>query len=473
MLTLPKIDFVKTAREDDLEDSYRGKELAALRGALEYAQSLGSASEMESAIEQCRAVRKSLPDRDGALDSVLFLLGSGCYELGRMTRRADSLREAITLLGEVAETRWSIAQAPARYHQAGALLELGRLSSCPATLEAAGHCFRHAVTALGKFRLEDAAMLAGAFAGAAAFEAAKMRRSRRSYLRSAAYLQASIGPLVERKDAGNLDEVAEFCRSALEDIAKKTRLRYAVLLSHGVARAFGLNDPVKDLLESWAGDKVTTRQEWAAHRADAAFLEAVYVGEVFAGCDVGQDVESSVHEVVTESWGLDRQLTLVPEALPKFDKAPRSVPSKKDDTEEEKDEQISREAGAETEIKVGDDFAGAVGALKSELVPSVSDEQIERLGSVIRAAQQSTPADKISFVRDVRRMLEAAGLKLEIEGVGGAVQIGMKNGSIAFTVTGLGARSFRSTEVQIGRADELDFAPRGPRRSQAAAPENA
>jgi hypothetical protein len=129
----------------------------------------------------------------------------------------------------------------------------------------------------------------------------------------------------------------------------------------------------------------------------------------------------------------------------------------------EKVDSIADESSSEIKVDVGDAFAGAVAALKARLIPTVTDHDIAQLEAVIREAQQNTPADKVGFVRDMRRMLEAGGLNLEIDGVDAAVNLSVRNGSLAFVVARQGGRSFKNTEVRVVRTDAPEFAPRPPR----------
>lgn len=105
-------------------------------------------------------------------------------------------------------------------------------------------------------------------------------------------------------------------------------------------------------------------------------------------------------------------------------------------------------------------FADAVAALKSRLIPTVTDQDVAALEALIRSAQQSLPDDKEGFVRDVRRMLEAGGLRLQLKGSGTPVQIAMRNGSIQLAVPRRGGKSFRKNPVEVVAAEPAQFAPR-------------
>ena len=139
----------------------------------------------------------------------------------------------------------------------------------------------------------------------------------------------------------------------------------------------------------------------------------------------------------------------------KFDKRDQPVPSR---VEQEKGEQISREPGAEGKTVLVDKFDEAVGVLKSRLVPTVTDQDIEELNALIHGAQQSAPVDKVGFVRDMRRMLEAGGLELQVEGELNRVKLTMKNGSIALAISRKGTVGFHGRAIiRVVRADGPEF----------------
>ena len=140
-------------------------------------------------------------------------------------------------------------------------------------------------------------------------------------------------------------------------------------------------------------------------------------------------------------------------AATKFDKPSSSVPSKKDDTEQQEGRIADDPAAVETTVDAGEDFAGAVGALKSRLVPTVTDQDIAELEAVIREAQQNPPEDRAAFVADINRVLEAGGLRLEMDdgklarlkhGFGGSIQFGVPGAS----------RGFRKASFQVVRVTD-------------------
>ena len=103
--------------------------------------------------------------------------------------------------------------------------------------------------------------------------------------------------------------------------------------------------------------------------------------------------------------------------------------------------------------------AAAADRVKGHLLVRASDQDIEDLTAMILAAQKQAPEDKLGFVLEMRRMLAAGGLELRMEGIDGAVQVAMKNGSIAVSTNRKGTRGFRGAELSVVRADEPTFAP--------------
>lgn len=293
--------FVGALGEDSYapDKVYMGEELDALRQGLEYAQSMDSAHQMEAATERCRVFRDTLDKDDAARYSAQFLLGSGLYELGRLSGRRDPLTEAIPILGEVAEER-CFEKAQARCHQAAALLELGRLSGSAETLERACSCFRHAVTALGKFHQDDAQVFASVASAAAAVAAAELRGTRQAYLRAAVHLQASLGFLLEAARRGRVGELTAYWCGALAEVARETGLEYAGELRKSAAKRLGLEENVELELER------STRRS-SDEEGDAVFVQSVYLQEILAGCMVGEKEAQAIAALVRDEWGLEKK----------------------------------------------------------------------------------------------------------------------------------------------------------------------
>ena len=227
----------------------------------------------------------------------------------------------------------------------------------------------------------------------------------------------------------------------------------------------GSTEQTPDLIAVHLGrarDQFIEHGDLESARKSLTLLQAVDRGQVREG--VAIDLAGLRKLVVGLHPELDAALA---EPTAEVDSYRETVLRTKGDEREEG--RIARDAAApSTKIDVGEDFAGAVGALKSRLVPTVTDQDIADLEAVLRAAQQDPPEDAVGFVRDFRRMLGAGDLRLQIDGEPGSVTLGMKNGSLAFTISGKGMRSFKTTEVGVERCEELSFAPRAPRRSSTA-----
>lgn len=106
----------------------------------------------------------------------------------------------------------------------------------------------------------------------------------------------------------------------------------------------------------------------------------------------------------------------------------------------------------------GKDFAGAVAALKSRLVPVVAEADIEDLEALVLEAQKRSlpPEERRGFVVDVRRMLEAGRLELYAVDDGGRLNLTIKTGGI-YLADRKRTRSFADVPVRVRRREPSAF----------------
>lgn len=103
----------------------------------------------------------------------------------------------------------------------------------------------------------------------------------------------------------------------------------------------------------------------------------------------------------------------------------------------------------------------SLGALKSRLVPTITDRDIEQLEELIRGAQRNPPEDRAAFVEDMNAILDATGtriladgeslarLRLLPSGVRGSIQLGVSGGT----------RGFRGAQIRVVRLEDHGPAP--------------
>lgn len=212
------------------------------------------------------------------------------------------------------------------------------------------------------------------------------------------------------------------------------------------------NEAVCSMAEASGAAELAKKGEVSRWRQ--AFEAYQRAGKIFVSIDDTQRVEAvnAFRDELTEDF---KAAGAPGEEL---DKSPE-IPVQEEVTTDQEEERIADDSAAvETTVNAGADFTGAVGALKSRLIPSVTDQDIAELEAVIREAQQNPPADKPGFVRDMRRMLEAGGLELQVEGEPNRVKLTMKNGSIALAISRKGTVGFHGRAVlHVVRVDGPEF----------------
>ena len=94
--------------------------------------------------------------------------------------------------------------------------------------------------------------------------------------------------------------------------------------------------------------------------------------------------------------------------------------------------------------------------LLSALEPVRDDTAIRRLLTLLIEAQESPPADKAAFVRDVNRLLDLLDLRISANGETPGRLALTAGRSIQLTVSGRGSRGFKNATIQLVRIPDRD-----------------
>lgn len=120
----------------------------------------------------------------------------------------------------------------------------------------------------------------------------------------------------------------------------------------------------------------------------------------------------------------------------------------------------SDQPAVDTPVDAGADFASAVGALRSRLVPTVpkiTREEIAELQQAIERAQTNPPDDRATFVENVNAVLDTHGLRLRLED-GALARLKLVNTSSKGTIQ-LGlpgdSRGFRRASFELVLMSEM------------------